>query len=95
MSASKNVIREIAAENEVELTEQNVSRILTLARTLEGLDVEQIRARALGLAKSVSTWQKIAGGVKAVFTEIGEFFKEVAEFLRDVFTKFFTPAAEE
>ncbi|MBR4435614.1 MAG: DUF1002 domain-containing protein [Clostridia bacterium] len=91
----KTVIREIATENEVELTEQNVSQILTLARTLEGLDVEQIRARALGLAKSVSTWQKIAGGFKAVFAEIGEFFKDVAEFLRDVFTKFFAPAAEE
>lgn len=88
-------IREIAAENEVELTDENVKQILTLSRTLEGLDVEQIRERALGIAKSVSAWQKFTDGVSSVISDIGNFFKEVAKFLSDVFNSIFAPAEEE
>ena len=40
----KQKIREIADDNDVSLTETEISQILTLARTLEGLDVEQLRA---------------------------------------------------
>lgn len=45
----KQKIREIADDNDVSLTETEISQILTLARTLEGLDVEQLRARATAL----------------------------------------------
>lgn len=86
----KENIRQIADENDVELTEEQVQQILTLARTLEGLDVEQIRQRALGLANAASGWEKFTEGVKQVIGDIGQFFKDVAEFLRGVFEKFFS-----
>ncbi|MBQ2190899.1 MAG: DUF1002 domain-containing protein [Clostridia bacterium] len=86
----KSSIRSIAEDNDVELTDEQVQQILTLARTLEGLDVEQIRARALGLANAASGWEKFTEGVKKVVEDIGQFFKDVAEFLRGVFDKFFS-----
>ena len=82
-------IRAIAEDNDVELTDEQVQQILTLARTLEGLDVEQIRQRALGLANAATGWQKFTDGVKKVFNDIGRFLKDVAEFLRGVLDKFF------
>ena len=85
----KDSIRAIAKDNDVELTEEQVQQILTLARTLEGLDVEQIRQRALGLANAASGWEKFTEGVRQVIGDIGQFFKDVAEFLRGVFDKFF------
>ena len=85
----KDSIRAIAKDNDVELTEEQVQQILTLARTLEGLDVEQIRQRALGLANAASGWEKFTEGVRQVIGDIGQFFKDVAEFLRGVFEKFF------
>lgn len=85
----KDSIRAIAKDNNVELTEEQVQQILTLARTLEGLDVEQIRQRALGLANAASGWEKFTESVRQVIGDIGQFFKDVAEFLRGVFEKFF------
>ena len=83
-------IRAIAEDNDVELNDEQVQQILTLARTLEGLDVEQIRQRALGLANAATGWEKFTEGVKKVFDDIGRFLKDVAEFLRGVFDKFFS-----
>ena len=85
----KENIRTIATDNDVVLTEEQVQQILTLGRTLEGLDVEQIRQRALSLADNVTGWQKFANGVKQVFEDIGEFLREVAKFLSDVFRNVF------
>ena len=82
-------IREIADEYEVELTDKEVDEIFTLARTLEGLDVEQIRQRALGLADAATGWEKFTNGVKQVFEDIGQFFRDVAQFFREIFEKFF------
>lgn len=90
----KSSIRSIADDNDVELDETQVGQILTLARTLEGLDVEQIRQRALGLANAASGWEKFTEGVKQVIGDIGQFFKDVAEFLRGVFDKFFSGSKE-
>lgn len=87
----KECIRTIANDNDVVLTEEQVGQILRLGRTLEGLDVEQIRARALGLAKAVTGWQKFTNGVKQVFEDIGSFLLEVADFLRNVFNDVFAP----
>lgn len=87
-------IRTIANDNDVVLTEEQVQQILTLGRTLEGLDVEQIRQRALSLADNVTGWQKFADGVKQVFADIGDFLLEVAKFLSDVFRDIFVGKAE-
>ncbi len=85
----KTKIREIADEYGVELSSKEVGEILTLARTLEGLDVEQIRERALGLANAASGWQKFTQGVKQFFEDVGQFFRDVADFFREIFEKFF------
>lgn len=88
----KQKIREIADDNDVELSETEISQILTLARTLEGLDVEQLRARAYGLAdatRKATGWKKFTEGAKQTLQDIGNFFKDVAQFLRDIFSKWF------
>ncbi len=90
----KECIRTIANDNDVLLTEEQVDQILRLGRTLEGLDVEQIRQRALGLAKAVTGWQKFTGGVKRVIEDIGNFLREVATFLSNVFVDVFMPKAK-
>ena len=90
----KENIRTIATDNDVVLTEEQVQQILTLGRTLEGLDVEQIRQRALSLADNVTGWQKFTNGVKQVFEDIGDFLLEVAKFLSDVFRNVFMGSAE-
>ena len=84
-------IAEIAEQYNVELTEEHIRQILTLVRMLEGLDVEQIRARALGLVNAATGWQKFTEGVSQVFTDIAGFFKDVANFLRGIFDGLFTP----
>ena len=84
-------IPEIAEQYNVELTEEHIRQILTLVRMLEGLDVEQIRARALGLVNAATGWQKFTEGVSQVFTDIAGFFKDVANFLRGIFDGLFTP----
>lgn len=86
----KECIRTIANDNDVVLTEEQVGQILTLGRTLEGLDVEQIRQRALGLANAVSGWQKFADGVSKVFEDIGSFLVGVAEFFANIFNDVFS-----
>ncbi|MCH5279398.1 MAG: DUF1002 domain-containing protein [Christensenellaceae bacterium] len=88
--AVKQKIREIAAEYNVELTETQVQQILTLARTLEGLDVEQIRQRVLGLVNAANGWEKFTQTVSNVVADIGNFFKEIAKFFSELFEKWFS-----
>lgn len=90
----KQKIREIAADNDVELTETQIQQILTLSRTLENLDVEQIRQRALGLVNAATGWQKFTQAVDSTFEDIGNFFKDVAQFIRELFEKWFSGGGE-
>lgn len=91
----KECIRTIANENDIMLTEEQVQQVLRLGRTLEGLDVEQIRARALGLAKAVNAWQKFSNGVKVVLDDIGSFLLDIASFLEKAYAEVFVPKANE
>ena len=83
-------IREIADEYGVELTETEVQQILILSRTLEGLDVEQIRERARGLLNAANGWQKFTDGVVNVVEKIGDFFTSVGQFFKELFQKWFS-----
>lgn len=82
-------IREIAAEYNVTLTDNQVTQIRILARTLEGLDVEQIRDRVMGLANATSGWERFTDAVSTVVEDIGNFFKDIAKFLTELFDKMF------
>lgn len=86
----KQKIRDIAADYNVELTENQISQILALVRTFEGLDVEQIRQRALGLVNAASGWQKVTETVQNTIEGIGNFFKQIAQFFRELFEKWFS-----
>lgn len=83
-------IREIADEYDVVLTETQIKQILTLARTLEGLDVEQLRERALGLVDAANGWEKFTNSVTTVVEDIGNFFAEIAKFISELFQKWFS-----
>ncbi|MBQ3879094.1 MAG: DUF1002 domain-containing protein [Oscillospiraceae bacterium] len=88
-----DAIRSIAEENEIELTDEQIRQILVLLRTLEGLDVEQIRRRAFGLVEAASGWDRFTEGVRHVVVDLGEFFREVAQFLHEAFDRFFSERA--
>ncbi len=82
-------IREIAAEYDVVLTDNQVVQIRILARTLEGLDIEQLRERVMGLANATTGWERFTDAVSTVIEDIGNFFKDIAKFLGDLFNKWF------
>ena len=82
-------IREIADEYGVAFTDNQIKQIRILSRTLEGLDVEQIRDRVLSLAKATTTWGKFAQTVSNAIESIGNFFRDVAEFFSNLFNKWF------
>ncbi len=82
-------IREIASEYNVSLTDNQVTQIRILSRTFEGLDVEQIRDRIMGLANATTTWGKFTQTITNTIESIGNFFKEVANFFSELFTKWF------
>ena len=86
----KQKIREIAAEYGVELTETEIQQILILSRTLEGLDVEQIRERARGLLGAANGWKKFTSGVANAVEKIGDFFASVGQFFKELFQKWFS-----
>lgn len=86
----KQKIRDIADDYNVELTENQIDQLLALVRTFEGLDVEQIRQRALSLVKAASGWQKVTEAVQNTFEGIGNFFKQIGQFFRELFEKWFS-----
>lgn len=86
----KQKIRDIADDYNVELTENQINQLLALVRTFEGLDVEQIRQRALGLVGAASGWQAVTEVVSNTFEGIGNFFKQIGQFFRELFEKWFS-----
>ncbi|MCL2694941.1 MAG: DUF1002 domain-containing protein [Clostridiales bacterium] len=83
----RNEIKRIAKENNTTLTDKQVDQLLALCRKLEGLDVAQLQARLVDLAKGVET----AGGfVKALgdaFESVKQFFANVGAFFAKIFSR--------
>lgn len=82
----KAEIKRIAAENNIAISDGQVGQLVTLCRSLEKLDPEELKARVESFQDTV---KKLAGA-QAKMQEIGEsmqkFFESVGKFLSNLFS---------
>ena len=81
-------IREIASRYNVSLTDTQVNQLLTLCRSLEGLDAESLKARVEDvqntLQKVSDAKNKVVGfveGVKKVVDSVSGFFDKIKDII--------------
>ena len=83
----KAEIRNIAADNDISVSDAQVDQLLSLCRSLEKLNPEQLKARVEAFQDTV---KKLAGAQEKI-SEIGAsmqtFFKNVGTFLSNLFSK--------
>ncbi len=80
----KAEIKRIASENNISVSDGQVDQLLSLCRSLEKLDPEQLKAKVESLQDTVkkiaaaqSTVQKIGESMKTFFEGIGKFFSKL------------------
>ncbi len=78
-------IRKIADDYNVEISDSQISQLLKLVRSLEGLDVEQLKEKITGFANTLQTANKVSDTVTKVGEKIGGFFKSVGNFFKNLF----------
>lgn len=80
-------IKNIAAENDISVSDGQVDQLVSLCRSLEKLNPEELKARVESFQDTV---KKLAGA-QAKIQEIGEsmqkFFENVGKFLSNIFSK--------
>ncbi len=77
-------IRRIASDYNVSITDAQVEQLLELCRSLEKLDVDELRQKLINLAETVDkaksaseTFTKIEQGIKNFFASVGSFFTKL------------------
>lgn len=77
-------IRRIAAQYNVKISDAQVDQLLNLCRSLEKLDVDELRQKLVNLAETVDkaskakeTITKIGEGIKSFFASVGAFFTKL------------------
>lgn len=79
-------IRNIADDYNVEISEDQIDKLLKLVRSLEGLDVEQLKEKITGFANALETADKVSNTVTKVGEKISGFFKSVGNFFKNLFS---------
>lgn len=75
-------IRRIAAQCNISVTDSQVQQLLTLCRTLQNLDVENLQSRLLG-------WLDTVDKLSSVSSWFAKIWRSVLEFLTSIFGGFF------
>ena len=75
-------IRRIAAQCNISVTDSQVEQLLTLCRTLQNLDVENLQSRLLG-------WLDTVDNLSSVSSWFAKIWRSVLEFLTSIFGGFF------
>jgi uncharacterized protein YpuA (DUF1002 family) len=78
-------ILNIAAANNIELTEDELSQLISLCRTLEGLDISDWADKLSQLSQTMQTLQKTGEDVSNFFQSVGDFFVGVGDWFAGVF----------
>ncbi len=73
----RGLILKIAAEQNVQLTEENIAQIISLVRTLEKLDIEDWAQKLSQLSQTSQDVSSFFDGVKDFFAGVGDFFANV------------------
>lgn len=83
----KAEIKRIAAENNIEVSDGQVEQLLSLCRSLEKLDPDQLKAKVEEMQDTV---KKLAGAqekLKEITASMQTFFENVGKFLSNLFSK--------
>ncbi len=81
----KSEIVRIAKDNNYELTDAQVKRLLELCRSLEGLDTAELQKRVEALANTLNTANKAQETVTVIGEKIRTFFSNVGNFFTNLF----------
>ena len=79
-------IRKIADDYNVEISESQIDQLLKLVRSLEGLDVEQLKEKITGFANTLEKAGKVSDTMTKVGEKIGGFFRSVGNFFKNLFS---------
>lgn len=82
-------IRDIAADYQVSLTDDQLKQVFTLCRMFEGLSAEEIQQRLVGMAKAAQKAQSFGQVLTNAFESVAEFFRSVGEFFARVWNNWF------
>lgn len=82
-------IREIAADYDVELNDEQLNQVYTLCRMFEGLSAEEIQQRLVNMAKAAQKAQSFGEALSNAFESVAEFFRSVGEFFARVWNNWF------
>ncbi|MCL2670616.1 MAG: DUF1002 domain-containing protein [Clostridiales bacterium] len=78
-------IRKIAQENNVSLTDNQINQLITLCRRYEGLDVAELQARLVDLAKGAEGAGKFLQGLSDAWESVKGFFVGIGNFFAKLF----------
>ncbi len=78
-------ILNIAQSQNLQLTDDQITQIIGLCRTLEGLDVTQLTQKITQLGKTMETVQKTSQGVSTFFESVRTFSDKVIGFFTGLF----------
>lgn len=80
----RDEIKRIAAEYNVSITDDQVEQLLKLCRSLEKLDVDELRQKLVNIAQTVEkakeasqTISQIGESIKSFFASVGSFFTKI------------------
>lgn len=79
-------IRNIAAENNISVSEAQVSQLVSLCRSLEKLDPEELKAKVEAFQATVKKMAGAQAKVNEFASSFGSFFKSVGSFFSDLFS---------
>jgi len=78
-------IRQIAIDMNVELTDGQAKQLLSLCRSLEGLNVEELESRVNAIAGTIEKASKAKDFFTNLGKSVGDFFKDVGGFFAGLF----------
>jgi uncharacterized protein YpuA (DUF1002 family) len=78
-------IVEIANNLNIELTEDQISQIMNLVRTLEGLDISDWGDRLTQLGSAMETMNSVGDGVSGFFKSVTDFFSGIGDWFSGLF----------
>lgn len=82
-------IRDIAADYDVTLNNDQLDQVFTLCRMFEGLSAEEIQQRLVNMANAAQKAQTFGEVLSNAFESVAEFFRSVGEFFSKVWTDWF------
>jgi len=83
----KTQLKSIASGNKVTLSDSQTEKLVTLCRTLEKLDPQELKAKAEALQKTLTKLAAARAAISSALTAIGAFLKSAGAGLKDIFEK--------